>query len=133
VNKSEITSTYLFPFFDIGRGPNISIATLSMGSSTMNWPFEEKKRPKWNDISEKSATVKTLWRQWDRLKIHGGMLYRNCVMNKFENHLQLINPTLKKEEAIKHFHDIPSAGHLGVDKTIDRKSAIFANPLTNRL
>jgi hypothetical protein len=45
--------------------------------------FEDKKRPEWNNISEKSAAVKTLWRQWDRLKIHGGMLYKNWVENEF--------------------------------------------------
>ena len=90
--------------------------------------FEDKKRPEWNDISEKSAAVETLWRQWDRLKIHGGMLYRNWVENEFENDLQLITPTLKKEEAIKHFHDIPSAGHLGVDKTIGKLQQSFYWP-----
>ena len=32
-------------------------------------------RPYWDQVSNGRASLKTLWRQWDRLKVIGGLLY----------------------------------------------------------
>ena len=69
--------------------------------------IEDKKRPEWNEISNQSAVIKTLWRQWDRLEIHQGLLYRKWIENETEEFLQLLVPTSKRQEAIRYFHDIP--------------------------
>ena len=37
---------------------------------------ESQSRPEWKSISETTSYTKTLWRQWDRLSIISGMLYR---------------------------------------------------------
>ncbi|VDH99871.1 Hypothetical predicted protein [Mytilus galloprovincialis] len=90
--------------------------------------IEDKKRPEWNEISNQSAVIKTLWRQWDRLEIHQGLLYRKWIENETEEFLQLIVPTSKRQEAIRYFHDIPTGGHLGIDKTLDRMQKTFYWP-----
>ncbi|CAC5381726.1 unnamed protein product [Mytilus coruscus] len=72
---------------------------------------EDKKRPEWNEISNQSAVIKTLWRQLDRLEVHQGLLYRKWIKNETEELLQLIVPTSKIQEAIRYFHDIPTGGH----------------------
>lgn len=33
-------------------------------------------RPKWDVISHNSESFKTLWRQWERLKVINSLLYR---------------------------------------------------------
>ncbi|VDI62731.1 Hypothetical predicted protein [Mytilus galloprovincialis] len=83
--------------------------------------IEDKKRPEWNEISNQSAVIKTLWRQWDRLEIHQGLLHRKWIENETEEFLQLIVPTSKR-------HDIPTGGHLGIDKTLDRMQKTFYWP-----
>ena len=35
-----------------------------------------KDRPAWESVSSGTSQLKTLWSQWDRLDLHGGMLYR---------------------------------------------------------
>ncbi|CAG2255154.1 unnamed protein product [Mytilus edulis] len=89
--------------------------------------IEDKKRPEWNEISNQSAVIKTLWRQWDRLEIHQGLLYRKWIENETEEFLQLIVPTSKRQEAIRYFHDIPTGGHLGIDKILEFRR-LFIGP-----
>ena len=35
-----------------------------------------KDRPAWESVSSGTAQLKTLWSEWDRLDLHGGMLCR---------------------------------------------------------
>ena len=39
----------------------------------------KKEKPNWNQVSPENISVKTLWRQYDRLKISNGMLYRGWI------------------------------------------------------
>lgn len=32
-------------------------------------------RPSWDQVSSGQASLKTLWRQWERLKLYDGLLY----------------------------------------------------------
>ena len=65
--------------------------------------------------------MKTLWAKWNRLELHGGMMYRRWESeNGKSSTLQLILPDCKKQEVLKHFHDFPTAGHLGVEKTLEK-------------
>ena len=34
-----------------------------------------------NDISHLPAAAKVLWKQWDRLKLHGGIMYPKWEMD----------------------------------------------------
>lgn len=76
-------------------------------------------RPSWNDISHLSCTAKRIWKQWDRLVIHDGVLYRIWQPDDQEVKTQLVVPLEKQTEVIKYFHDIPSAGRLGIEKTLE--------------
>lgn len=77
-------------------------------------------RPGWNDISHLSCTAKRILKQWDRLVIHDGVLYRKWHPDDQEVKTQLVVPLEKQTEVMKYFHDIPSAGHLGIEKTLER-------------
>ena len=78
-------------------------------------------RPEWKNISETTSHTKTLWRQWDRLNIFGGMLYTKWVSVELrETKYQLVVPQTLQEDIFRNYHDIPSAGHLGSDKMLYR-------------
>lgn len=87
-------------------------------------------RPTWNDVSKYPAALKTLWRHWDRLQMHGGMLYRKWMIDDGdESVLQLIVPESRKADVLKYYHDVPSAGHLGADKTLEKIKKSFYWPM----
>ena len=78
-------------------------------------------RPQWQDISAGSCRLKTLWRQWSRLKLIGGALYRKWVEVETDRYFwQLIVPAPKQKEVLQHFHDAPTGGHLGATKTMTK-------------
>ena len=77
-------------------------------------------RPEWEDISSGTSHLKTLWRQWDRLRVADGILYRVWFSDTDDEILQLIVPSTMRSDVLKHYHDIPTAGHLGVEKTYQR-------------
>ncbi|XP_061189572.1 uncharacterized protein K02A2.6-like [Saccostrea echinata] len=86
-------------------------------------------RPKWDVISHNSEAFKTLWRQWDRLKVINGLLYRefqDVDTNKVI--LQLVVPKQKRSEVIHYFHDVPTGAHLGAEKTTSRIKNSFYWP-----
>ena len=56
------------------------------------------------------------------------MLYRKFYYDNDDCHLQLIVPRTHQQVVFKHFHDIPSAGHLGPDKMISRIQRSFYWP-----
>jgi transposase InsO family protein len=86
-------------------------------------------RPEWGTISEKCASLKTLWRQWDRLEVHAGMLYRRWIdPHQSNTFLQLVVPLTKREEVLHYYHDVPSAAHLGCDKMLDKVRQTFYWP-----
>ena len=90
---------------------------------------DNRPRPEWNQVSRGSSALKTLWRQWDRLEMHAGMLYRKWIDNELHNTvLQLVVPESKKLQVLRLSHDIPSAGHLGADKTLDKVRQSFYWP-----
>ena len=90
---------------------------------------EGNDKSEWNKVSSGSSSLKTIWRQWDRLEINNGILYRKSYSENDENHeLQLIVPKEYRQTVFKHFHDIPSAGHLSPDKMICRIQKSFYWP-----
>ena len=90
---------------------------------------DDKPRPEWNQVSSGSSALKTLWRQWDRLEMHAGVLFRKWTDgNQLDSTFQLIVPDSKKLQVLSLSHDIPSAGHLGVDKTLDKVRQSFYWP-----
>ena len=83
---------------------------------------ESQSRPEWKDMSDTTSHTKTLWRQLDRLSIISGMLYRKRVSVELrETKYQLIVPETLQLDILSHYHEIPSAGHLGSEKMLSRK------------
>ena len=78
----------------------------------------EGSRPSWDDVADLSAVSKSLWRQWDRLRIVRGVL-----MRRFEEpdgklaHFQIILPTSKQEDFVKMVHEGANGGHMGRRRT----------------
>lgn len=61
--------------------------------------------------------------------MHAGMLYRRWINHeKHDPVLQLVVPDSKKLQVLRLSHDIPSAGHLGIDKTLDKVRQSFYWP-----
>ncbi len=62
-----------------------------------------------------------LYRQWDRIFVFDGILYRQWVDKKNKtSHLQYIAPTAKRRQILERSHDSVESGHLGANKTIER-------------
>ena len=87
---------------------------------------DKNEKPNWNQVSPENISVKTLWRQYDRLKISNGMLYREWIdVIGISNRLQLVVPDQLKHEILQYYHDVPSAGHLGTEKTSEKIKLSF--------
>lgn len=90
---------------------------------------ETQSRPEWERISTTSSHTKTLWRQWDRLEIIGGMLHRKWISDELqETKFQLIVPEKLQSDIFRNYHDIPTAGHLGSEKMLSRIQQHFYWP-----
>ena len=89
----------------------------------------EAQRPPKEAVSADSKSLKTLWRQWDRLVVKHGILYRqNDQTDSNEVVHQLVTPRKYRETILYACHDIPSAAHLGMDKTLSRLKQAFYWP-----
>lgn len=89
--------------------------------------IDKEPRPNWTDISSATAFLKTLWRQWDRLELHANILYRRFDTGS-DSIDQLVVPEKKVEQVLRFRHDIPTSGHLGVEKTLERIQQAFYWP-----
>ncbi|CAC5422630.1 unnamed protein product [Mytilus coruscus] len=91
-----------------------------------------KNKPDWDQVSKGTSYQKTIWRQWDRLTINNGMLYRKFYCSDKDDvdnfKLQLLVPKSHQKTVLKYFHDVPSAGHLGPDKMLSRIQQLFYWP-----
>ena len=69
--------------------------------------LEEKRcRPGWNDIAPCGEETKTLWAQWDSLRLIDGILYRvwedSCCKREI---LQVVVPTVLRKQVFGFLHD----------------------------
>ena len=88
-----------------------------------------KDRPKWEDISMESTSVKTLWAQWKRLELRDDILYRKWEDDSGKHvSWQLVVPTVYRPDVLRELHDAVTAGHLGVNKTLSRVRERFYWP-----
>ncbi|CAC5404804.1 unnamed protein product [Mytilus coruscus] len=93
---------------------------------------EKKNKPDWDQVSKGTSFQKTILRQWDRLTINNGMLYRKFYCSDKDDvdnfKLQLLVPKSHQKTVSKYFHDVPSACHLGPDKMLSRIQQLFNWP-----
>lgn len=89
---------------------------------------QQSEKPSWNDVSEKSTDLKTLWNMWDRFQVCEGVLYVKWINDVEQEQLRLVVPEPYRSVIMKYCHDIPTAGHLGVEKTIGKIKQNFYWP-----
>ena len=74
-------------------------------------------RPPWSDLLPKAPLLKTLWVQWERLKLEDGILYRRWYSNDgFHEHWQAIIPAAIRNAVLTLTHK-GMRGHFGAHRT----------------
>jgi len=71
--------------------------------------------PRGNDLSSESNEVQRFFRQWTRLKLQDGVLFRSATIDG-KTVSQLVLPPSFRETALKGLHD--EVGHPGKDKSL---------------
>ena len=88
---------------------------------------EAKDRGSREDAGRKGRQCLSLWSQFQRLTKVKGIIYR-LWKEAGETRLQLVVPRCLKQEILRHVHDRPEGGHLGVHKTISKVQERFYWP-----
>ena len=75
-------------------------------------------QPTWDDVAHMSSDSKALWRQWYRLCITDGILYRRFERTETADSLwQVIIPRTLRQEFVITAHKGATGGHLGRKRT----------------
>ncbi len=95
---------------------------------------KQESRPKWEKVSAESTDLKTIWGQWERLRIRNGLLMRTWVdeLDPDVEKFQFVVPSTYRSEVLRHHHDSPVGGHLGVPKTVEKIRPLFYWPSLTR-
>ena len=81
----------------------------------INWLNEQKQPPNQTEMSLSSPYTKFLWIQKEKLLFKRTVLYL-CL----EDNLYLVVPACLQKEEFHLCHDSPTAGHMGIKKTLKR-------------
>ena len=85
--------------------------------------------PAWKDVSIESKPIKSYWSQWDRLSLRNGVLCRRWESEAGDEiRWQLVIPSNLRDEILHELHTTETAGHLGVNKTLQRVKGGFYWP-----
>ena len=85
------------------------------------WKRNGTAQPAQQEVQGTSKATKSLWAQWNRLVLGNGVLYRQWqTEDGHGTQLQLVLPRSLVPDILSALHDAPSAGHLGVNKTVER-------------
>ena len=86
------------------------------------WKQNQTSQPSFREIEGTSKATRSLWAQWNRLQLENGVLYRRWETDDgHATRLQLVLPRSMVSQVLSALHDAPSAGHLGVNKTLERE------------
>ena len=84
------------------------------------WKRNQAAQPAQREVQGTSKATKSLWAQWNRLLLENGVLYRQWQTEDGRGtRLQLVLPRSLIPDILSALHDAPSAGHLGVTKTVE--------------
>ena len=85
----------------------------------IRWMKESETRPPWEMASSYSGITKAYWSQWDSLQLVEGVLFRRWETPAGDRIIkQLVLPRDLQLQVMRQLHDAPTAGHLGVSKTL---------------
>lgn len=77
------------------------------------------KRPSFSDVSQHGYVIKSLWNQFERLRIQDGLLVRRLVLLPSNREIyQAIVPDCERRHVLEMCHDNKTSGHLEVTKTL---------------
>ena len=98
-------------------------------SMILGWLQESNTRPSDGDVESMGHSVRSLWAQWDRLKLVNGLLYRQWEeANSGTIKLQLVLPHSFIPTVLEALHSGIGGGHFGVRKTIEKVRSRFYWP-----
>ena len=86
-------------------------------------------KPMHKEVKGKSTNFKALWRIWESLEVREGVLYRMLQLpNRILPIPQMVAPKEIRRFILENLHGTRVAGHLGVNKTIERVRKSFYWP-----
>ena len=65
---------------------------------------------------------------WDRMSVSQSLLGRTWFESDDKYQMQIVVPTNRYKDLVHYFHDLPSGGHLGADKTLNKVRQTFYWP-----
>ena len=80
--------------------------------------MQQGKRPEFADISQEGEDVKFYWSQFQSIKVEEGVLIRGLKCAGMPERKQVLTPGCLREEALSLSHEVITAGHLGIRKTL---------------
>ncbi|CAG2249606.1 unnamed protein product [Mytilus edulis] len=89
-----------------------------------SWVLNGKK-PLFKEIGECNYAVKSLWSQYETLKVDNGLL---CKEQSTGGKLRVIVPMKERRVVLQQCHDNKTSGHLGIRKTLGRLKYRFYWP-----
>jgi len=79
------------------------------------------KKPEWRKVELQSASVKSLWHEWERLGLQDGLLCRKWTpVYGSDVKWQIVLPAVYMDEFMRTVHTGMTGGHLGRSKTEDQ-------------
>ena len=93
---------------------------------------ENASRPSWFEISSEGLDLKVYWAQWDSLLVKDGLLCRRLCLDGKPDRMQILLPISLQDEALRNCHNVVTAGHLGVRRTLAAVRARFFWPHMKR-
>ena len=86
----------------------------------LSWKQNQTSQPTPQEVQGVSKATKSLWARWNRLQLQNGVLYRRWETEDGRGTwLQLVLPRSLVPTVLSALHDAPSAGHLGVARTLE--------------
>ena len=93
------------------------------------WKESCHSRPAWKDIYVENKAIKTYWSHWDRLSLRSGVLCRRWESETGDEvRWQFVIPSNLRKDILHELHTKETAGHLGVNKTLERVKDRFYWP-----
>ena len=86
----------------------------------LTW-LEKGIRPPWTIVAPLSEIVKCYWAQWNSIHLKDGIIYRLWESPVGDRVVwQIVLPEMLQREVFQQLHSSPTAGHLGITKTLSR-------------
>ncbi|CAG2213721.1 unnamed protein product [Mytilus edulis] len=86
-------------------------------------------KPSYSQTGKHSYVVKSLWSQWNVMKVQDGILFREDPETNLK---QVVIPMKERRKILEFAHDNKTAAHLGIKKTLARIKENFIGQVLER-